>query len=225
MNPPLNCDDLIELIPAYSLGATDAEETDRVEASLKACPEAQQALLEYQALQAELALALPQVQPPEGLLADLLVQVDQSRAWAAPRRLGWLAVACLTLLLLASNVFWALQAADSSSLELLVLPAAANGRGSSASAQVIWAPSVREGVILATNFPTQAQDTVYQAWVTRGEQIISLGTFRVDEQGRGALLFAAQELVTAFDALGVTLEPGGGSPRPTSGPIVRWQNS
>jgi len=223
MNVPVNCDELIQLIPAYSIGATDAEETRLVETSLRECPEALQALRYYQTAQTQLAVAVPQVQPPAELLGDLLLQAGQSR----PRRLGWYAaVACLALLLLGSNVFWALRtealhAAAVDQVEVLVLPAAANG-SSSASAQVVWMPATR-GAIFATNFPVQAQDRVYQAWVTRGTEISSLGTFQVDEQGAGALLFAAHELAGGFDAVGITLEPGEGSPQPTSRPVVRWQ--
>jgi len=59
-------------------------------------------------------------------------------------------------------------------------------------------------------------------WLTRaGAAPRSAGLFTVDEAGSGALVFETAEPVESFNRVGVTAEPAGGSPGPTSAPIVR----
>ncbi len=233
MKKTVNCDELIEMIPAYSIGATDEDETRLIENALPDCPELAAELAMYRSLEPHLALRAPQVQPPAELLDNLLVAARQTRRAPRRSRLWWYAAAaCLVMAIVANNLFWFVRASDADQraqragmVETLYLPTAANGSATAASAQVIWLPDSPHGVILASNFPAQQEDTVYQAWVTRGGQITSLGTFQVNDQGVGALLFPSDRLHDAFDALGVTLEPGEGSSQPTSLPVVRWQQT
>jgi len=59
-------------------------------------------------------------------------------------------------------------------------------------------------------------------WLTRaGEAPRSAGLFTVDEAGSGALVFEIAEPIESFNRVGVTAEPAGGSPGPTSAPVVR----
>jgi len=48
-----SCEELLALIPAYAIGATDPEETRLVEAHLTACPELAAELKAFQALDGE----------------------------------------------------------------------------------------------------------------------------------------------------------------------------
>jgi len=88
---------------------------------------------------------------------------------------------------------------------------------------VIWLPGAESGLLLAADFPPQADSTIYQAWVTRAGIITSMGTFTVSDDGSASLTFPTALLREPFDAIGVTLEPGSGSAQPTSPPVVRWQ--
>jgi anti-sigma-K factor RskA len=85
---------------------------------------------------------------------------------------------------------------------------AAGGRGTAVV-------SNGEAVFLASDLPSVASDRTYQLWV------MSPGTARsVGLLGRG---HSAQVLVPAVrpgDTLGITLEPAGGSPQPTTPPLV-----
>lgn len=112
------------------------------------------------------------------------------------------------------------QAADA---QLVRLPPAADGQNTSATALVIWAPSLNQGMLMADKFPELGEGKTFQAWVTRGDEIISLGTFRINAEGAGYLVLPADLLDAPFDALGVTMEPAGGSERPTSKPVVRLE--
>ena len=59
----------------------------------------------------------------------------------------------------------------------------------------------------------------YQLWLIEGDSPRSAGLFGVDEAGQSVYLFAVEPGSESFDAVGVSVEPAGGSPQPT-GDIV-----
>lgn len=69
------CDELRDLLPAYSVGATTPEESARVEALLMECPEIAAELPDYAALMAEMTLLVEPVQPPAALHDKLMAAV------------------------------------------------------------------------------------------------------------------------------------------------------
>lgn len=66
----MNRETLLDLIPAYALGALDAEEIDAVEALLASDAEAQQLYREYEDITTVLAFAVPQRSAPANLSAN-----------------------------------------------------------------------------------------------------------------------------------------------------------
>jgi anti-sigma-K factor RskA len=78
-NTSPDCETLRALIPAYSVGATDPEETALVERLLPECPEAAAELAEYAALTDALAYTVPRVPPPEHLHDRLMAAVNAPR--------------------------------------------------------------------------------------------------------------------------------------------------
>lgn len=78
-----DCETLAELLPAYSIGATDAEETALVEKLLKVCPEAEAELASYDSLAQALNYTAPRVQPPAGLHDKLMAAAASSAKPAA----------------------------------------------------------------------------------------------------------------------------------------------
>lgn len=228
MNRKVDCDTLRELIPAYSIGAADLEETRLFEAGLSDCPDLAAELASYRTAFEPLMSHVPQVQPPAGALDDLLraTRANRPAAQRSIQRRWWLAAAVLVFVLL-NNVFWIAQIQPENpaflSAQVINLPAAQNGRETGARGQVIWIPETTQALLVVEKFPEQRDDMVYQAWVTRGTQVISLGVFDVNPLGSGSLVFDTALLSESFDALGVTPEPAGGSDAPTSPPVVRWQ--
>lgn len=63
----------------------------------------------------------------------------------------------------------------------------------------------------------------YQLWLIEGDSPRSAGVFEVDEEGQSVYLFAVDPLAASFDAVGVSVEPAGGSQQPT-GDIVLFGN-
>ena len=56
----------------------------------------------------------------------------------------------------------------------------------------------------------------YQAWLVQDGQRVSAGTFGVNRDGYGVLIINSGKPVTEYQQLGITVEPAGGSPAPTT---------
>ncbi|HEX6211158.1 MAG TPA: anti-sigma factor, partial [Methylomirabilota bacterium] len=99
----------------------------------------------------------------------------------------------------------------------LDLVPAATGRG--ASARMLWSRS-RGSVLSGTRLPQVGTDRVYQLWLHGREVAVSAGLFAPDAEGHASAVFEGPDRLP-WPVVGatVTLEPAGGSPRPT-GPAV-----
>lgn len=72
------------------------------------------------------------------------------------------------------------------------------------------------GVLLTYNLAPAPEGKTYEFWtINKAGTPIPAGTFQVDEQGRAIHDVALTGPLTDFAAVGVTLEPEGGSPAPT----------
>jgi anti-sigma-K factor RskA len=92
-----------------------------------------------------------------------------------------------------------------------------------AKGQLIADPDSQSAVLVITNLtPLQAGKT-YQVWLIKGDTPQSAGLLTVDETGQGVLVMTSKENIGLFDALGISIEPGAGSPQPT-GEIVVLSN-
>jgi anti-sigma-K factor RskA len=77
-----------------------------------------------------------------------------------------------------------------------------------------------QAVFLVSDLPSLPAGLVYQFWLIRGDTPVGAGLFSANSQGQGLLVvLAGTEPVLSFDAVGVSIEPDGGSPAPT-GDIV-----
>jgi anti-sigma-K factor RskA len=255
------CDEVEALIPAYSLGATDADETAFVQAHLAECPQSVHTLAGYTILAMNLLHNTPAVQPPPHLLrrlAQVLGQAGGSRLAApGPSPRGWFqqwrwasmwAAAATTalLLLVLLNLYWVYQlvtlrqaydtlvserARQQEEENTVYLLLASDGRqsielpsaqeNSQAGAEVLWDPELNMAMLYAKDFPQLQPDQVYQLWLTKNGERQSGGLFNVDQNGIGVLVFPITRPLDSLDSMGITPEPAGGSPGPTSPPVVR----
>jgi anti-sigma-K factor RskA len=79
-------DALLDLAPAYALGALSAEETERFEAYLANSPEAQREVAEYREIGALLALSEAEARPAGDLRSRVLARVGEQKTSALPPR-------------------------------------------------------------------------------------------------------------------------------------------
>jgi anti-sigma factor RsiW len=89
----IDCDTLLEWLPAYCAGVLDAEDRAQFEAALPTCPDAQSEMAAYRRMSAGLLFAAPQVTPSAAARARLLAALDDAppagtsaplRAWSPP---------------------------------------------------------------------------------------------------------------------------------------------
>ena len=108
-----DCEAILELIPDYAFGLTSAEDTRWIEANIATCPEAAAHLADYQHLQGEMRVDVPQMNPPAALEARLMAAVSVTAAppqTAKPRRMmirwGWVTATAALVALVLTNVYW-----------------------------------------------------------------------------------------------------------------------
>ncbi|MBI5567640.1 MAG: anti-sigma factor [Chloroflexi bacterium] len=85
--------------------------------------------------------------------------------------------------------------------------------------QLLADPRTTTALLIVSDLRSLPADRVYQFWLIRNDVPISGGIFSVDDQGRAVLPIELAEAVDSFDAMGVSIEPLGGSRQPT-GDIV-----
>ena len=91
---------------------------------------------------------------------------------------------------------------------------------SAAFATVGWFDAGGVGILQANDFPPLEPDMTYQLWLIKDGQRTSGGLFTVSDMGSGTLIFMPPDTLDAFDGMGITPEPAGGSSGPTAPPVV-----
>lgn len=231
----------IELIPAYAIGAADPEERDAVDAHLRRCTECRALVEEYRALGEDLAFAEPLAPATRGLTEDLRKRIHGKSD--RPRLAGWLGflrrpalvlgTVALALFVL-TNLYWAgrvtrLENQASQFAALAQAPGitlkasdAEAGRyeGRSADGVVYVQPGSNLALLCVYALPQLGPDKTYQAWLVGDGQRVSAGTFAVNRDGYGVLVIDSGRPVSDYQQLGITVEPSGGSPAPTTPRIM-----
>ena len=124
-----------------------------------------------------------------------------------------------------NDTLWAELAARDETLAQLRQPGAvtvaigdATGEHPAAVGMLTLLPGGDEATLSVANLPPPATGNTYQAWLIVGGAPVSAGTFAVDASGGGRHTIAAT--TGSFEAVGVSLEPSGGSDQPTPGNII-----
>jgi len=82
-------------------------------------------------------------------------------------------------------------------------------------------PEEPDAVLIVQDLPPLQRDRAYQLWLGWGDrQRDNGGVFRVDAQGFGLIRITAPRPFTAYQRVGITEEPAGGSPGPTSPRVI-----
>jgi anti-sigma-K factor RskA len=224
------------LIPAYALGATDPDESQAVEAHLPGCAACRARLGQYHGLGDDLLYAVPPLSAPAGLTERMQRRLAPVRReavrgpWWAALRLRFLvpALGAAILLLVFTNVYWfgrvnrlERQATEQAAAfaGLTNAPAVALRADASGSwAQgVVYAPAGDQMALLCVyGMPALPADKTYQLWLIKDGQRENGGLFRVSQDGFGLLAIRPARPLSEYSAVGITVEPAGGSPAPTS---------
>ncbi|MEU4271876.1 anti-sigma factor [Streptomyces sp. NPDC026092] len=82
---------------------------------------------------------------------------------------------------------------------------------------VVYAPSADRAAFAASALPRPPAGSVYQLWYADGDVMRPAGLLPADTTTSTTLLAGR---VNEASAIGITLEPAGGSPRPTTAPLA-----
>jgi len=113
-------------------------------------------------------------------------------------------------------------AAQDATLRLLTAPdttifdLAGEGIYRAASGRVYYNTRTESMTLIVQRLPRLEPDQTYQAWVVVDNKPVSAGLFSVDETGWAMVNVKAPHSEEGYAAIGVTLEPRGGSERPTT---------
>jgi anti-sigma-K factor RskA len=223
----------VDAAGAYALGALPEDERAGYEAHVETCHECRAELDELRRAAEALPASVPAMRPPVALKARIMAEVEREAALLAaagpqadrppvparPRRrrlalpaAAVVALACIALLV-GIGVGAVLFEAGGRTL-----PFTPSGPASSAVAELDV--SGDKAVLVARGMPSPGDGRTYQVWLKRPgrapEPTAALFTPRHDGSATatvtGGLKHGDQVLVTA--------EPAGGSPAPTSAPIL-----
>jgi anti-sigma-K factor RskA len=89
---------------------------------------------------------------------------------------------------------------------------------SGGSATVIWSVSHRRSALLGTGMKKLPSSLTYELWYIGADGAKPAGTFDVDGSTTQSVVLAGK--MSAGDSIGVTIEPAGGSTKPTTDPIA-----
>ena len=89
-------------------------------------------------------------------------------------------------------------------------------------ATLVWSGELGLSAIIVDDLPALGDDQDYQLWYIGDAGPTPAGTF--DSTGSGTVFRVLDGTMSAGDAVGVTVEPTGGSDKPTSDPIVAIQS-
>lgn len=199
----MKLEEVRELLPLYALGGLTAEERVRLEEALKRYPELWPEARALQETAADLAQLSPQVPVPPGLEERVMAQLH------FPRRLPWAiwlsrAAAVLLVLVLGYGGWWGLGwllALRDPVTQVLTL---ASPQGQVVGRAILRAD--KTALVLLDRWPPRGQ--VFQAWGLAQGSPVPLPTFRTP--------LKSLRLPAGARAVAVSLEPPGGSQRPTT---------
>lgn len=89
---------------------------------------------------------------------------------------------------------------------------------SGGSATVIWSVAERRSALLGTGLAKLPSSLTYELWYIGSDGARPAGTFDVDGSATQSVVLAGK--MNGGDSIGVTIEPAGGSTKPTTDPIA-----
>lgn len=241
--------EVASLSGAYALHALGEDEIKAFEAHLAESEETRNEVTELTDTAVLLGLAVDPETPPASLKASIMAQlattpqVQRETIQDAPfgaadtkARARWftrpvsaaIGVAAAVALIIgggvAVNAISTTVTQQASADRLAAIYAADDSqslKGSVAgggSATLVWAASLKTSAIIVDGMKPAPADKVYELWYINGDGARPAGTFTVGSDG--TMWQVLDGTMKAGDAVGVTIEPHGGSKAPTTDPVL-----
>jgi anti-sigma-K factor RskA len=230
-------------LAAYALGALDSEEVSALEAHLRTCDECRSELEDYQRLSSGLLTALPPQNPPPRLKRSLQKRLQGQQRSARPASswsLNRTLIAGALLLLIALNIVSIFEVysikkdqaeligqygSNQTAIAMLAYPSTQSigfdQNGISGSLLVDKNRNLL--AVFAWHLPPTPAGKTYQMWLIDPQGDRTSGGFIIPDSDQPFVMAVVRspQPLTTFTGLGVTLEPSGGSPKPTGPKILR----
>jgi anti-sigma-K factor RskA len=228
---------VFDSLPAYAIGSLDIDEVRRVEEHLSSCWICRDESNSFRTVADQLSFAAPLAAPSPDLKERLMQRVHTTRPaqpiQAQPTKRPWLerllpvwglASLCLLVGLVGSNLFlWQrlsqLQV-GTTSLGMRAVPLSAPVTGSTATGFVLISADGEDGALIVDGLPPLEEGQEYQLWLIRDGQRTSGAVFSTDENSYGGTRIRAPRSLLDYSAVGITIEPEGGSPQPTGTQVL-----
>jgi anti-sigma-K factor RskA len=220
-----------ELKDAYVLGALSEADRQEFEEYLASHPELQGEVEELGAVAGLLALSPQEHEPPPQLRSRILEAVGGEATHAAEDRRSAFArigellsvhnlalgvAALLVIGLFSWSMFLWEQVQDPQASQQRIIVLEGSGVAEEVRAEVVVFESGR-AVLMAENMPTVPEDRTMQIWVMVNDNPKPGGLFEPDAEIVAAVI---THPLRGADAIAVTVEPDGGSRKPTSHPML-----
>jgi anti-sigma-K factor RskA len=218
-----------ELKDAYVLGALSEAERQEFEEYLAAHPERQAEVEELGAVAGLLALSPQEHEPPPQLRSRILEAVggeathageDRRSAWIwellSVRNLALGAAALLVVGLFSWSMLLREEVQDLQASQQRTIVLEGSGVAEEVRAEVVVLEGGR-AVLMAENMPPVPEDRTMQIWVIEDDNPEPGGLFEPDDT---MVAVAITHPLRGADAIAVTVEPDGGSRKPTSHPML-----
>ena len=95
------------------------------------------------------------------------------------------------------------------------VPLQATGAAPDATGFVLISTDGDNGALVVDGLPPLGESQQYQLWLIRDGQRTSGAVFSTDEKNYGGTRIRAPRSLLDYSAVGITIEPAGGSPEPT----------
>ena len=228
---------VLDLLPAYALGSLEADEGSRVEEHLLSCLLCRDESGDLQAFAAQLSLAAPAAAPSPDLKDRLMerVRATQTPARAAASRPSrplferllpvWGLASLLLIVVLAGFNYSLWQRMDRLEFStapggMRAVPLSATDAAPAATGFVLISADGEDGALVVDGLPPLGEDQEYQLWLLKDGERTSGAVFSTDEKSYGGTRIRAPLSLLEYSAVGITIEPAGGSPQPTGEQVL-----
>jgi anti-sigma-K factor RskA len=244
----LTRDEVLEMLPAYALGALENDERAAVDAGLQRFPDLRAQAARYQAVSAGLNASVPQRTPPPALKAAIMAKAQPraedmpagwqriidalSQTWLLPRLV--LAALMLSAGLVAVTAARNTQTFTAEQQKIQAIVAGSTGQvilqstdnAPDAVAVLYYTGDQLQGALEVRNLPALPATQAYQLWLTNDEGYRWSGAvFTVPPSGETTVLVDCPEPMETIMRFGVSVEPAGGSESPTGPAVLRTTRS
>lgn len=230
---------VIDLIPGYALGILDDPEKEVVEDHLATCGLCRSDFISYQIVVDELPSAIRISRPPDKLKIGIMerIRVDRhpikegkpSSIWEKFKHLfstntpvwGAVSLAVIILLVFSNVLLWQRMGQLSSDQhELTSFGLQGTDFTPDAVGMLVLSSDGDYGVLIVDGLPNLTEGQQYQLWLIEDGERTSGGVFSVNEDGYGSIVVTSVQPLIKYGAVGITIEPSGGSPGPTGEKVL-----